>query len=60
MPKWNENDTIFPVKVAYSEKGDKRFGKVVIPKPLLRLMKFPNSVYFELKNGEVFLRIGIG
>lgn len=55
MPKWNKESTVFPVKVAYAVKDKKRFGRIVLPKPVLRLLSFPEEVCFELINGEIKL-----
>lgn len=58
MPKWSKDDTIFPVKVAYSQNGKNRFGRIVIPKPILKDMLFPKEVAFEKRDGEILLRVG--
>ncbi len=56
MPKWSKDTIIFPVKVAYANKGKKRFGRIVLPKPIIKLLAFPEEVCFELRNGEIILR----
>ena len=58
MPKWSKTDNTFSVKVAYSQKGEKRFGRIVIPKPILKDMLFPEEVMFEKRNGEILLKVG--
>ena len=58
MPKWSKDDTIFPVKVAYSRNKENRLGRIVIPKPILKDMLFPKEVIFEKRDGKILLRAG--
>ena len=58
MPKWSKDDIIFPVKVAYSRTGENRFGRIVIPKPILKDRLFHKEVMFEKRDGKILLRAG--
>jgi len=53
MPKWADDRKLFPVRITYSTSNDKRFGRVVIPKPLLELWGFPPQVCFEIIDDEI-------
>lgn len=56
MPKWDKEETSFSVKISYAKRGSKRYGRVVVPKPVLRLLGFPEEVSFDVKNGEIKIR----